>query len=249
MTRLSGFFVPFLLLLLCVPPVRVQAQTVRATVVDAATGAPVAEALVRVRAEDGTLASAVFTGADGTAVLRLRREGGYQVTAERGGYDPAGQPVSVEPRGTARVELRMSRRPFTIDTVEVIARGRDERGRDGFERRRRMHEGVFLDSAYLSQRRAAEAIEFMAGVPGVQMAPTRNGPRPRSTRGWRCMVLLVDGHPPPGGRPLNRMVYARDVVAMEVFREYNEVPPEYRVYARQGMYSCGVYVYWTRVRW
>ena len=38
------------------------AQTVRATAVDAATGAPVAEALVRVEAADGTLMASAVNG-------------------------------------------------------------------------------------------------------------------------------------------------------------------------------------------
>lgn len=227
------------------------AQAVRALVVDAATGAPVAEALVRVESADGSLAGATFTGEEGVATVRLRQGGTYRLVAERGGYEPLAETLAVGPGGTVDVRLRMAQRPFSIDTVEVIARGRNERGREGFARRRRMHEGVFLDSAYLAQQRAVLPSDLLIGVPGIRMWAGREGRRPVSTRGWGCMVTLLDGVPVPTGpdRRLERMIRTRDVVGMEVYREYREVPPEYRIYARQRGMPCGVYLYWTRVRW
>lgn len=267
------------------------AQAVRATVVDAGTGAPLPESLVRVEAEDGTLLGATFTRDDGTAVIRLRQRdaGTVRVVVQRGGYDPAGQPVAVEERGTAGVQLRIAQRPFTMDTLEIIARSENERGRDAFERRRLMHEGVFLDSAYLKGRRAIRLADLVVGVPGLATWAGPDGRQARSTRGWRCMTVLVDGRRVPpaaytisaldrrlfsgnmvamqvsnerrenerrmqplaSGRSLDRMIYPRDVVAMEVYREFSEVPPEYREPSREenGIYRCGVIAYWTRARW
>ncbi|HEX6042074.1 carboxypeptidase-like regulatory domain-containing protein [Longimicrobium sp.] len=235
---------PFLLGLLCVSVASpAAAQAVRATVVDAATGAPVPETLVRVERQDGSLAGATFTRADGVAVVRLRDGGSYRVVAERGGYDRAAQPLDVGPGGRVDVTIRVTQRPFSMDTVEVIARGRDERGRDAFERHRAMHEGVFLDSAYLAQRTANRLTDFLVDVPGISMWAGRNGRQPRTTRGWGCMVTLMDG------LPVTRVVRPRDIKAVEVYREPSEVPPEYRIHARQGIYPCGVSLYWTHYRW
>ncbi|HEX6042075.1 carboxypeptidase-like regulatory domain-containing protein [Longimicrobium sp.] len=243
---------PFLLAFSCALLASpIAAQTVRATVVDAAEGTPIPEALVRVEAEDGTVVGAAFTREDGTAVVRLREGGSFRVTAHRGGHDPATQPLVAASSGTVQVQLRLSRRPFAIDTVQVIARSRDETGRQGFERRRLTNDGVFLDSAYLAQRRTPMLNDFLVGVPGFTTWAGRNGRQVRPDRGWRCMVTLLDGDPPPGGeeRRLDRMIYTRDVIAMEVYREYAEVPPEFREHARQGIYPCGVLLYWTRVGW
>jgi hypothetical protein len=231
------------------------AQTVRATVTDAGTGAPVAETLVRVEAADGSLLGAVFTRADGTAILRLRQRdaGTVRVMAQRGGFDPASQSVVVEARGTAGVQLRMAQRPFSMDTLEVIARSEDERGREGFERRRLMHDGVFLDSAYLDRRGGLRLADLVVDVPGLSTWAGPYGRFARTNRGWRCMVPLIDGRrvPTGEGRVLDQMIYPSDVVAMEVYREFDEVPAEYRIHARQGSNQapCGVYVYWTRARW
>ena len=236
------------------------AQAVRATATDAASGAPVAEALVRVEAADGTVAAAGFTGEDGAVVLRMRQGGSYRVRAERPGYFAIAEAVAVGPGGTVGAELRMIQRPFTIDTVKVIARAQrrgHERGRDGFERRRQMQEGVFLDSAYLAAKyeRSLQPADLLRGVPGIEVPPHILERRPRSLRGWRCMVMLLDGYPlqlrfrDGGGRKLSEVIGPRDVVAVEVYREYSEVPPEFQRYAYSGMYRCGVYLYWTQVRW
>lgn len=233
------------------------AQVIRATATDALTGAPVAEALVRVEGQDGAVAAAGFTGADGTVVLRMREGGSYRVRGERAGYLAAAASVAVGPEGEAGVELRMAQRPFSMDTVLVVGRSRDERGRDAFERRRAMNEGVFLDSAYLAARyaRSLQAADLMRGVPGIVVPPHILERTPRSLRGWRCMVMLLDGRPfrltfaDGGRRLLHDVIGPRDVVAVEVYREYAEVPPEFRRYAESGMYRCGVYLYWTRVRW
>jgi hypothetical protein len=150
-----------------------------------------------------------------------------------------------------QVQLRLVQRTFAIDTVEVIARSRDETGRQAFERRRRMNDGVFLDSAYLAARRTPSLNDFLVGVPGFTTWAGRSGREPRPNRGWRCMVTLLDGDPPQedSDRQINRMIYTRDVIAMEVYREYAEVPPEFREHARRGIYPCGVLLYWTRVGW
>jgi hypothetical protein len=232
------------------------AQSIRAVARDAATGAPVSEAMVRVEAQDGSVAAAGFTDASGTVVLRVRRAGPYRVQAARTGYAPAS--VGVEVGGAeARVELAMSQRPFALDTVVVFGVPRDERGRQGFERRRALGLGVFLDSAYLEPRMGGAPYvgDMLRGVPGVYLRRVGGATVPRSVRGWRCMVLLLDGFPlglrfdDGGGRELHHVVGPRDIKGVEVYREYSEVPREFRQYATNGRYNCGVYVYWTRARW
>jgi hypothetical protein len=236
------------------------AQTVRATVTDSRTGAPVAEAMVRVWAADGTLARAGFTDATGTAVLRLRGIGTYRVAVERRGY----RAVSLDGVAVARgapllVPVRMQALPLSMDTVVVVAAGPTERGRGGFERRRAMGRGVFLDSAYIAQayRGTRWPTDYLRDVPGIYL--DRSGPlgepHARSLRGWRCMVVLIDGQGVgliPNGfnrRTIQQIIRPSDVVAMEVYREYDEVPPEFRRAAYKPPYNCGVYIYWTRVRW
>lgn len=233
------------------------AQSIRAVVRDSATGAPVTEAMVRVEGADGALVASGFVDESGELVLRVRRPGAYRVQAQRSGYHPSA--VAVEAgEGQVRAEIRMTQRPFALDTVVVMGRLANERGRQGFERRRSLGLGVFLDSAYLAQRNggAAYAGDLLRGIPGlhVERLP-RGGSVPRSERGWRCMVMLLDGRPVQQfrvgpRRQLSDIIGPGDVQAVEVYREFSEVPPEFQMYANDGrMYNCGVYLYWTRARW
>lgn len=256
--RLPRILLPALFALLAASPAA--AQSVRAVVTDAATGAPLAEAMVRVLAPDGVLSGAAFTDASGTAVVRVRGMGTYRVAVERSGYRRASvEDVAVARGATVVVPLRMSILPLSMDTVVVVAQSPNERGRGGFERRRAMGRGVFLDSAYIAQRYqgARWPTDYLQGVPGIRLdrSGPRGEPRPQSLRGWRCMVLMLDGRPleltlfDGHRRTIQQIIRPSDVVAMEIYREYDEVPPEFRRYAVQGPYNCGAYMYWTRVRW
>lgn len=236
------------------------AQSVRAVATDAATGAPVPEVLVRVEGADGS-ARAAFTDAAGAVTVRVRAGGTYRIRAERSGYHEAVlSGVAVAADGVTAVAVRMRQRPIGIDTVTVIARSEDERGRDGFERRRLNGQGVFLDSSYLEPRiqRVPFVGDLLRGVPGVTVGRTPGRYTtavPRSLRGYKCMVMLIDGRPLPlrfadgGGRELHHVIGPRDIKGVEVYREWSEVPPEFQRYASNGVFRCGVYVYWTRARW
>lgn len=233
------------------------AQAIRATARDAATGAPVAEALVRALGQDGAQVAAGFSDEAGVVVLRLPRPGTYRVEAQRSGYHATTMQVEVGGR-EVQTELRLARRPIALDTVVVFGQQRGERGRHAFTRRQSLGVGVFLDSTYLDQarERAPYLNDLLRGVPGLQLVRNSRGiPRPTSVRGWRCMVLLVDGEPVQFvfadgyRRELHQMVAPSDVKGVEVYREFSEVPQEFRRHAHNGMYGCGVYLYWTRARW
>jgi hypothetical protein len=235
------------------------AQTVRATATDASTGAPVAEALVRVESADGTLVAAGFTAGNGVVVLRVRGAGTYRVQARRAGYrDETVAGLVLGGADEMPVALRMAQRPFAIDTLVVIGRSEDERGRDAFERRRAMNEGVFLDSAYLEPRSGTAPFvgDMLRGVPGIYLRRySISETFVRSERGWRCMVLLVDGRPlqlsflDGGRRELHHAIGPRDVKAVEVYREFSEVPREFHRYVDRAGGNCGAILYWTRAGW
>jgi Carboxypeptidase regulatory-like domain len=245
-----------LVVLMLFASVPAAAQSIRAVVRDAVTGAPIPEAMVRVETANGSLVAADFADAAGVVVVRVPQPGSYLVEARRGGYYDAAVQVAA---GGDQVQavLPMAQRPFGLDTVVVIGRRPGEREREGFERRRAMGEGVFLDSAFLATRsgRVAYVGDMVAGVPGVYTRRGRGITVVRSLRGWRCMVMLLDGRivefgfRDGGVRELHQMVGPRDIKGVEIYREYSEVPPEFQRYAHVGMYRCGIYAYWTRARW
>jgi len=102
----------------------------------------------------------------------------------------------------------------------------------------------------------AFAGDLLRGVPGIYVLRAGAGESvPRSTRGWRCMVLLLDGRPVQlvfadgGRRDLHHIIGPRDVKAVEVYREFDEVPREFRREVQRGGGNCGAVLYWTRVGW
>ncbi|HEU0298617.1 MAG TPA: carboxypeptidase-like regulatory domain-containing protein [Longimicrobium sp.] len=230
------------------------AQTVRVSVADAATGAPVAGAMVRVEGAAGELVRAGFSDAQGGVALQIPQPGRYAVRATRTGYAPAMEMADVGAAGEAAVGLRMQARPLELDTVTVVGaeRGRREVGRQTFERRRLAGGGIYLDSAYVAQIPARWPGELLRSVPDIelQLVTGRQGYRRPYTRlGRRCLVNLVNGLPYYGGWPrwveLEETLRRTDVVAVEVYREDHEVPPEYRRYSGR----CGLVIYWTEDGW
>jgi hypothetical protein len=229
------------------------AQTVRVTVADAASGAPVEGAMVRVEDAAGELAQAGFTDRHGEIRLRLDDPGPYAVSASRAGYTPAAQAVTVAPSGQAEAALRLAARPFVLDTVTVVGSTGREVGRQTFDRRRATGNGIYLDSAYVAQRRATYPGDLLYSIPGIEVSTERTGVRRPSTRmGTRCLQFLVNGMPFYGGWPrfvpLETTLRRTDIVAVEVYREFSEVPRELQRHAwLRG--QCGLVVYWTEDGW
>jgi hypothetical protein len=237
-------------------PAGVRAQAVRVTVTDEATGAPVPGALVRLANEAGELARAGFSDARGTLLLRPREGGRYVLSAERSGYLRATTDVTVPERGEVRDTLRMRASPLGLDTVRVVvAADGPEVGRHTFERRRASGRGIYLDSAYVAQARALWPGDLLESVPGIEVrtAHGRQGYRLPTTRmGGRCLNSLVNGLPFYGGWPrwmvLEETLRRRNVVAVEVYRVFDEVPRELQRFARNPR-PCGLVVYWTQDGW
>lgn len=241
-----------LILLLAVTPAA--AQTVRVTVADAASGAPVEGAMVRIEDAEGELAQAGFTDRRGEVRLRLDDPGPYSVSASRAGYTPAAQGVAVARGGETGAALRLVARPFVLDTVTVMGAAKGEVGRQTFLRRQATGNGVYLDSSYVARRRATYPGDLLYSIPGIEVTvERRTGVRRPSTRlGNRCLQFLVNGLPFYGGWPrfvpLEETLRRTDVVAVEVYREFSEVPRELQRYAwSRG--QCGVVVYWTEDGW
>lgn len=227
------------------------AQRVRVTVTDAVTGAPVAGAMVRVHdAADGVAAGA-FTNGDGVVRLRVRAAGLHTVHASASNYTAASGTVDVDARGEAAVALALQPRPFGLDTVVVVGATGPESGRQTFTRRQASGRGVFLDSAYVASKNVPFVSDLLHGVPGIQLRARGHYFFPQSTEGWGCVVQLVDGLPYYGAWPrfernLFRVLRIDRVVAVEVYRDFAEVPEELRAHA-WGQRRCGAIVYWTDI--
>jgi hypothetical protein len=258
MPRRPSIIIPLLIIILTVAfllPGAASAQVVRVTVADAATGAPVEDAMLRLEGPDLALVRAAFSDADGRGGLRVP-VGEYVLRVQRSGYVTAEQRLRVV-AGENPVRVQLRARPLVLDTLQVVTRGENERGRDAFRRRSLTEDGVFLDPEYFAQRyRGALYLgDLMRGVPGIAlpMQPRTGRPMIRNARQWGCFNTLLNGEPYRGPGPIDNWIKPRDLVGVEIYHWSSKVPYEYRRHAWQDVVGsalpCGLIVYWTRSRW
>lgn len=97
-----------------------RAQAVRVTAVEAGTGAPIANALLTAADTLGQPVANVATGVGGPRLLRLPGPGTYRVSLRRIGQRPYAAPaLTVGPRDTAVLALRVPAQPVLLTTVRV----------------------------------------------------------------------------------------------------------------------------------
>lgn len=97
-------------------------QVIRGSVVDSASGKPVGGAHVVVSVATGTTVGDTATGKDGLFTFHLPAAGDYVLRVTRPGYAARmTEPITVDSRFVAAVELRLAARPVALDTLTVVA--------------------------------------------------------------------------------------------------------------------------------
>jgi hypothetical protein len=165
------------------------------------------------------------------------------------GFVPLRRVVDVSPDEGATVHLVMTDFPMEIDTVRVLARRPASlTALAGFERRRRLGHGTFLDAEAVERRRPLVFTDLMRGIAGVELYTvdmmTRTI-RMRATNGNHSCVpeLVVDGiRLPLEGLNVDDVVPAELVKAIEVYPRRIQAPPEFQAA------DCGSVVVWTGLR-
>lgn len=228
--------------------------TLVGSVVDAATGAPLAGAVVetargasRRAREDGSFALVLPAGTD-TLLVRLV------------GYAPQAVSVIVFASDTARIQVLLEPAPVVLEGVTVVDAA-EERGPRlaGFERRRASGRGVFMTRADIQARSPVSIADLLRRVPsltvmdslGVKLAVSTRGRklvmRARSAEPAAPCVMRVglDGQVKEWGFSLNS-VQPEEVHGIEVYSGPASVPAEFGG-ARTDAY-CGLVMIWTRAR-
>jgi hypothetical protein len=220
------------------------AQSIRGTVRDG-VGAPFASAEIVVRWAESArqrVARSNEKGAFGIGV----GSGKYFVTVRAVGYVPVDTLVEV---ARANVEINAVLRRITeLDTVVVRALPVEcDLGTsiEGFNCRRLNAHGYFFDEAEIKRMDLIWMADIFRSVPGFVVEPTKTGRRLAPKYGWGCIVYLVNGRP-----PLGRFPRLEDILAVEVYKTYADIPKPYRTYAWGGgggqPLICSIINYWMR---
>ena len=225
------------------------AQSVSGRLLDDATDAGIAGAVVMLLDLDGQVLSRASTAEDGAFELAVPAPGQYRVRAQRIGYVMAtSPPLDLVQFRSLVVEFRLSTAAVPLAPITVVGREamRDPRLEfmDYYERKAIYgKEGMgfahFLDGEELERRIAFSVLDLLRDLPGIRV---------RAAGGRKLVVTGRRGCRPAfyldGTRvrvPVDEMILPSAIVAIEVYPGI--VSPVEYLGSR-----CGVVVVWTGIR-
>jgi len=229
----------FALALALILPVSAYAQGLEGEVVDA-DGRRLLNALVTVQPGD----AAIRTDLTGRFALPTLRPGTYRVRVRRIGFREHTEQVVVQAAQRARLYITLQPAAPLLDTVRVRVDPNtcDNATLAGFECRKQSGVGYLRDADDLAARRPEQLFDLLGDLPGIRPVTSRgpNGVQEMapSVRPSRCLKMLVNGRPEIAARWWT----ARDVVAVEYYNEWRQVPLAYRQIVDNV--SCDLIVYW-----
>ena len=192
------------------------------------------------------------TSADGEFTLGDLPLGTHMLEARALGFAPARQPIDIVSGTAGAAEVELTNLGITLDTIKVTAQRVYTSPLTDFERRRRMGMGRFIDEKEIERRKPIFLTDLLRTLPGVYVVPTtwggydalmRGGPGAGS--GMCRPDLVVDGSRllNDAAFPINSLVWANELRAIEVYNHSYLVPAQY-----QSMNQCGAIVVWTGIR-
>jgi hypothetical protein len=240
-----------ILLLAAGTPPMAAAQTFHGTLLDRATGEPLASAVVEALDARGQVVRRVRTDARGGFELPLPGPGSYRLHAAHLGYAPAtSAEVRVEAREDVEVRFRLSHTVMLMEPVTIIGHAARRLAPHPFHERRaqirRTGHGRFVDREEIERRRPPRLTEVFRTVPGVRVSPhpQRSGRWVLSMRGGCVPTVWVDGRTNRVlGDEVDLFVIPEHVEGIEIY-SLSGVPGEF--FDPQNP-NCGVVVIWTRL--
>lgn len=185
------------------------------------------------------------------------------VQLRRIGYRFVERNVTLYPGRTTTVEYLMTREATELPEVEVVERPDENAGPAalaGFEERRRLGGGVFLDAEALSRYETRRMADVLRGTSGVrlvvdgQSAYAASNRQPiRSIRtgpGLPCYLdIIVDGQlywsmTRDGARPpsINGIAAVAELAGIEIYNSTAAIPLKYRSIGN----ACGAILLWSK---
>ncbi|MGH7699611.1 MAG: carboxypeptidase-like regulatory domain-containing protein, partial [Gemmatimonadales bacterium] len=225
----------------------VASQTLRGTVVDATSGAPISMAHVTLLRGSGTIVQSNVTATDGSFIIRVPEPGVYRLRATRIGYMALVTDTLVLSVGQeAEPHLTLQAAGVQLPPVDAVAEARTERlVRGGFYKRVTNGFGYFRTPEQLDSLRPVYHAELFAGMGGVWTGPDGRV-RSRSSHKKCYLTVAIDGviveRGGPSEQPWTNVVHVGDIEAIEVFPGPVGVP----VWLSRSVSECGAILVWTK---
>jgi hypothetical protein len=189
--------------------------------------------------------SSVSTGEDGKFTLTGVLPGTQSVLVRRVGYEPVEQPLNVAAGRPNELTVHLGTFKTTLSTVAVEAKA-DPLKDTGFERRRKMGMGRYLDYDQIKAAQPTFTSDILRRVPGLRVLGSGTSATVTTVRPNGCLRVMIDGNAVSvDGQSIDQIVGAQDVVAVEFYNPV-DVPIELSSGASNG---CALVELWTKAKW
>ena len=233
-----------------VAPRGVQAQRVAGTVVDTA-GRAIVDADVILGADLRTR-----TDSTGAFALAVTARGAQRLRVRFIGFRPYETSVDARDANAGALRIRLVRMPQLLGEVRITDVNACERNTlRGFECRRAIGRGMYRDAGELRALRPSAWADMLDGIPSLRRQPVMT-PDGLDWRAMappsRCLVEIFNGEDPQFDGHVRKVpveeLIPRDVVAIEYYDEYQNVPEALQRFAwpRESANGCSLLVYWLR---
>jgi hypothetical protein len=224
------------------------AQTVRGSLRDSETRAPVINGTVALRNEMGTVVARTATDERGAYEMTARVSGTYSLFAVGLGYrsTPTGSFQLLE-GDSVTIDITLSPEPLELDPLSVAAKRQRTAAkltRNGFYERQRQGFGSFLTPQQIRRWPAINVADILEHAPFVHVERMGvSGTNVTVRKYGNCRpTIYVDGNRLQPGWDVESAVSPETIVAVEVFRGASEIPLEFAQFE-----PCGVLLIWTDI--
>ncbi len=202
--------------------------------------------------------SAARTDSSGRFLFAQVPGGSTTLDVRAPGIEPVRMPVSLRTGAQARNEVTIVATPAaqTLAPVTVVDRRSEVLIRSGFEQRRQVGMGRFVDEAMLSKMPMISTTSVLAQYPGMITRQGARGTRlfMRDQTGRVCSpTVWVDGaqyragaeHEGEGAVDIDLLADPTRIAGIEIYRRMNQAPLQFAGTTQSG---CGVIVIWRKER-
>jgi hypothetical protein len=239
------------------PTAKVAAATPKPTVVGLRSGHAMLSGRV-VNAADKPLAAAdvtvlgaaskTVTDSSGNFTLRNLPSGTQTLVVRKVSYSPITQPVDLSSKNARSANVILQVAPPELATVKVTAVAQSGLAKVGYDQRKKMGLGHFMDKAQIEERLPTYMTDIFTTTPGIRVDYSTGQPvltGTRGTSGAGCVNYVVDGTPYTEQTPgdINDFMHPNEVEAVEVYSDI-DTPAEYQ---KPGT-SCTTVIIWTKTR-
>jgi hypothetical protein len=181
----------------------------------------------------------VVTDSAGRFLLTSPQPGQYRMQIRRIGYQPATSgEISFQKSKVWQLTLELAPLAAELEPVTIRERTGRQWAVDGFRERQALGQGIFLDHLDILARDPVYIADLFRGMPGMQIELGRGGPTVESRQGRGCLKMFVNWLPleslSENGHRTMELPPPKEVMGVEVYREFKEVPQALRHYARSS---------------